>query len=523
MSVDPGGPVPEQAVPPDAAAGAPVPSVAIVGAGFSGTLLALHLLRRAPPATRVVLVERNTQFGRGPAYSTGNSSHLLNVPAGRMSAFHNSPGDFLAWLGSLPEADLCGIEPGPGTFVPRRMFGRYIRQLVNNELKVPGRRAQLELVRGDVTNIAVHAGGVSLTLDRDRTIEADRAVLAIGNFPPAPPPVADPSFYDTDQYRADPWGPETLEGLDPDAPVLLVGTGLTMVDTVISLLDQEHRGPITALSRRGLLPHRHAPAPPVAWPEADSIPTRLNQLARTLRGNAEAAVSAGCGWHGVIDEIRPVTTDLWQTMSLSDRQRFLRHLRPWWDVHRHRLAGPVADRIDAVRRSGQLRIRAGRIRGYERRPDGLVDVCFRPRFGDGTDRVEALRVINCAGPDADYSRIRDPLVRDLLRQGLVRPDPLCLGLDVTAKCALRGRDGAISRRLFAVGPVTKGAFWEMTAVPDIRQQAEFLAEQLASLVRARSGAPAASPSVSPVAAPGPAAMPVERPLATADLGSAPAA
>ena len=475
------------------------PGIAIVGAGFSGTLLALHLLQRVPPQTRVVLIERNAQFGRGPAYSTGNSSHLLNVPAGKMSAFHSRPGDFLKWLQSLSEDELCGLEAAPASFVPRRMFGRYIRQLLNLEMKSVERRDQLELVRGDVTGIAANGGGLTLTLDRNRTIEVDRAVLAIGNFPPAPPPVADVSFYDTPLYRADPWAPDTLTDLDPDLPVLLVGTGLTTIDTVISLLDQGHRGPITALSRRGLIPHRHAGTPSaIDLPETDSFPTQVNELARVLREGSQRSHDAGGSWHAVIDELRPITTELWQAMSHKDRARFLRHMRPWWDVHRHRVAGPVADRIGAARDSGQLRIRAGRIREYRLRPDGLVDVLFRPRFGDGLDSVTAGRVVNCAGPDADYSRIRDPLVRSLLANGMVRPDALCLGLDVTGNCALLGRDGSISRRLFAVGPVTKGTFWEMTAVPDIRQQAEFLAGQLASLIKpARMPATISAPAIIP--------------------------
>src|SRR6195952_5175762 len=399
---------------PDAA-----PGIAIVGAGFSGPVLALHLLQRVPAQTRVVLIERNAQFGRGPAYSTGNSSHLLNVPAGKMSAFHSRPSGFLDWLCGLPAEELCGLDPAPGSFVPRRMFGRYVRHLLNLEMKQAERRDQLELVRGDVTDIAATGGGLTLTLDRTRSIAVDRAVLAIGNFPPAPPPVADMSFYDSAAYRPDPWAADTLTDLDPELPVLLIGTGLTTIDTGISLLDQGHRAPIPALSRRGLLPHRHSAAPPAgALPETDAFPTRLNELARHLRENSERSLAAGGNWHPVIDELRPITTELWQAMCHKDRARFLRHMRPWWDVHRHRVAGPGADRIGAARDSGQLRIRAGRIREYRLGPDGLVDVVFRPRFADALDCVTAGRVVNCAGPDADYSRIRDPLVRSLLANGM---------------------------------------------------------------------------------------------------------
>ena len=368
----------------DGPAGPLSPGIAIVGAGFSGTLLALHLLQRVPLQTRVVLIERNAQFGRGPAYSTGNSSHVLNVPAGKMSAFHSRPLDFLQWLQAQPPEELCGVEATASTFVPRRMFGRYIRHLLNQEVKARNHGDQFELIRGDVTDIATNGGGLSLTLDRNRTVDVDRAVLAIGNFPPAPPPVADMSFYDSTSYRPDPWAADTLDDLDPDLPVLLIGTGLTTIDTVISLLDQGHRGPITALSRRGLVPHRHASSlPPPDMPEADSFPTRVNDLARALREGSRRCRELGGNWHTVIDELRPITTELWQAMCTRDRARFLRHMRPWWDVHRHRVAGPVADRIDAARARGQLQIRAGRIREYREHPDGLTDILYRPRFGDG--------------------------------------------------------------------------------------------------------------------------------------------
>ncbi len=452
--------------------------VAVVGAGFSGTLLALHLLRQQDAPVRVLLIERNAQFGRGPAYAAGNSSHLLNVPAAKMSAFHGDPSHFLDWL----RRDRASDRIEPGTFVPRHMFGRYVRHLLNTEIK-GDTLDRLTLVRGDVLDIVPDAEGLCLSLDRGRVLRADRAVLAVGNFPPAPPPVVDRSFYDTDFYRPDPWAPDTLTDLASDLPVLLIGTGLTTIDTIVSLLDQGHSGPIIALSRRGLLPNRHA-APGGAAPlaEAQAFPTGVTRLARFLRERSLESVEAGGTWQAAIDELRPVTTEVWQAMSHADRRRFLRHIRPWWDIHRHRIAGPVADRIDAARRRRQLGIIAGHIGGYEITGD-RVTVSYRPRGRDGTERVVAARVINCAGPNADYARIREPLIRSLLAKGLVRPDPLSLGLDVTGSCALLARDGAISRRVFAIGPVTKGAFWEMTAVPDIRQQAEFLADRLAAICK----------------------------------------
>jgi uncharacterized NAD(P)/FAD-binding protein YdhS len=461
-------------------------SIAIVGGGFSGTLLSLHLLRRCPPSTKVYLIERNRQFGRGQAYSTPNPSHLLNVPAGRMSAFHDEPTHFLDWLQAQPEEDLHGVVPTSGTFVPRETFGAYVRSLLNDEIKRAEPRDRLELVHGEVLSVDRTGHPLVLTLDRDRTITADLAVLAVGNFPPEPMPIADQSFYDTTFYRPDPWAPDALTGLDPARPVLLIGTGLTTVDAVVSLLDQGHTGPIHALSRRGLLPRRHASRPPAPAAEQMPFPTGVRALTRFLRTASARAEAEGGSWHAVVDELRPFTVDVWQAMPMDDKKSFLRHLRPWWDVHLHRMAGPVADRIEAAQAAGQLHIAPGRIRSYVIEGD-MVRAHYLPRGAKAPESLAVARVVNCAGPGADYDRLQHPLVRSLLDDGTARADPLRLGLDVTGTCALLNRNGAISRRVFAVGPVTKGTFWEMTAVPDIRRQCELLALHLSAMVKSPAG------------------------------------
>jgi uncharacterized NAD(P)/FAD-binding protein YdhS len=201
-------------------------------------------------------------------------------------------------------------------------------------------------------------------------------------------------------------------------------------------------------------------------------------LTRALRQEARLAINSGGTWQSVIDGLRAVTQDIWSGMSVDDRQRFLRHLRTWWDVHRHRIAAPVAARLEAVRASGQLRIHAGRLRSYAIAESGMT-VRFQRRGCDDIVTLHAARVVNCSGPATDYRRIADPLVRSLLRDGIGRPDPLRLGLDLSDSCALLDDNGVGSHRLFAVGPVTRAGFWEMTAVPDIRRQCEQLAQHLA--------------------------------------------
>ncbi len=457
-------------------------TIAVIGAGFSGTLLALHLLRRCPPATSVVLIERNSSFGRGQAYSTGNASHLLNVPAGRMSAFRDKPDDFIAWVQNRARESIGTPMPTAGSFVSRGLFGDYVRDLLDMERQMPGRGERLLLLQGDVVGLRKHPDSLSLLLADGRELRAGLAVLAVGNFPPERPPGLDAGTAEAAWYRPDPWATDVFTDLDPEAPVLLIGTGLTTVDGVVSLLDLGHRGPIQALSRRGLLPRAHVqradPLPPLQVPP---LPTGLSALTRLLRDEARRRAVLGGSWHAVVDGLRPFTQELWQAMPPGEKARFLRHLRPWWDVHRHRMASPVAERIAEAQRSGQFRINVGRIRRISDAGDG-AEIVFRRRADGAEQTIRAARVVNCAGPGCDYDRIQDPLVRDLLQAGHARPDAFRLGLDITAACAIRDATGAISRRIFAVGPMTKAVFWEMTAVPDIRRQCEALAEHLASVI-----------------------------------------
>jgi uncharacterized NAD(P)/FAD-binding protein YdhS len=263
--------------------------------------------------------------------------------------------------------------------------------------------------------------------------------------------------------------------------VLLVGAGLTMVDAVIVLLDAGHRGPIHALSRRGLLPRPHLekPAPPVKL--QGEPPGDLISLTRFVRQEITRATDAGQSWHQVIDALRPFTHGLWRGMEPGEQRRFLRHMRAWWDVHRHRMAPEIAARIDAARTSGQLHVHAGLIAGVAI-SENHANVTFRPRGTSEETSLRVGRVVNCTGPAPDVTRSTDPLLRTLLESGMARPDPLHLGLDVTTDGAVLDAAGVASDRLFAVGPLTKGAWWEITSVPDIRNQCQSMARALGGVL-----------------------------------------
>jgi uncharacterized NAD(P)/FAD-binding protein YdhS len=416
--------------------------IVIVGAGYSGTMAAVEVLRAVPRA-EVSLVEKRGRFAAGAAYSTRSASHLLNVRASGMSAFAEDPEHFARWAG----AEGLG---GPDTFVPRRDYHRYVTQLLD--------AAAVRRVEGE----AVAAEGRELVLADGRRLPFDALILAGGNYGGRLPARLEAPAVE------DPWGPDGLAGIQAlarqDKDVLLAGTGLTMVDVALTLEDEGFGGRIVAVSRRGLVPRAHEDPP--SPPGAVEPPRRLRALVRATRGREP--------WRAAIDSLRPHSHALWRGFSLAEKRRFLRHLRPWWDVHRHRIAPPVARRIEGLIARGRLEVLAGRIRSAG--PDA-VTVALR---GGGERRLEIGGAVNCTGPEGAIARVEDPLIRQLLAAGAVRPDPLGIGLEVGEESRAIGADGTTSGSIYAVGPLTKGMFWEIVAVPDIRGQVRDVARAIAA-------------------------------------------
>lgn len=450
-------------------------SIGIVGGGFSGSLLAVHLMRGSQTPLRVILIERRPVLGCGAAYATQNPDHLLNVRAANMSAFQHDPAHFVRWLWAQP---ISGpIPPSGHAFVPRRLYRAYIADLLDQAKAQAAPDVHLDCLQGGALELRRDKSGLCIQLE-DGPLRVDYAVLCIGNFPPdLPESVSDPGGFG-DRYISDPWEPGALAAIRPQDSVFILGTGLTMVDAAIELDRQGHAGSILALSRRGLLPQPHAETRVRQLiADADEVPTTVSSLLRLIRSAVAQAADEGQDWRAVIDGLRPFTQAIWRRMPLDERRRFLRHMQPWWDVHRHRTAPQVAERIIAMQTNGQLAVAAGRLVGVNPGQRQLA-VSWRPRHGDAIQEFRADWIVNCAGPQCDYGRIRDPLVRNILARGMARPDALRLGLDVDDSGALLDSMGRASDRLYVLGPPTRGALWEITAVPDIRKAAEGLATTL---------------------------------------------
>jgi uncharacterized NAD(P)/FAD-binding protein YdhS len=448
--------------------------IVIIGGGLSGSLVATHLLREASYPLEIALIDRNPRLGRGVAYSTDYSCHKLNVPAGKMSVFPDKPDDFLQWVEREKDPTVQ-----PNTFVARQIYGEYIQAVLDQaEAAATAKSVRLKRLTDEAISVQPDAQGARVYLRSGQTLHAHKIVLALGNFPPRDPPIADPSFYSSKRYISYPWSNQALTGLDSKDSVLLIGSGLTMLDLAIALEEQGHTGTIYVVSRRGQLPHAHkfTSAYP-AFLSPETSPTNLRALFRKVRQEVEGAIARGYDWRAVLDSLRPITQELWQQLSPGDRRRFLRHVRPYWEVYRHRVSPAVADKTTQMRQSGLMVVYAGRIQAYDEDADG-VNVWYRQRSTSEIQVLRVMRAINCTGSECDYRQFQHPLIVNLRSQNLIRPDPLALGLDVAPNGALFSADGVKSQLLYTLGSPRKGCLWETTAVPEIRFQAIELAREL---------------------------------------------
>ena len=427
--------------------------VAIVGGGFSGTMLAAELARRGVSS---LLFEGAGREGRGTAYSTLEPAHLLNVPALKMSAWADDPDHFVRF-----------VEAAGGAakdFVERRAFGRYLRGILHEAVasglvEVVPARALAARREGQCFRVEVEGGG---------HIAADALALAQGNQPPEP-------LRGTEELGAcfvnNPWVADSAVAIarvaESSGDALIVGTGLTMVDMVLSLDAAGHRGRIVALSRRGQIPRAHADHEP-APVELDEVPLgNVGTLWSWLRRR-----SGEVGWRGSVDALRPHTHAIWKSLDAGERRRFVRHARPWWDVHRHRIAPQVAKQIADMVGEGRLEIVAGRI-GAIRQVQGGIEVEIMRRGSASSESRTFAVGFNCTGPLGAIKRTRDPLLKQLLDDGVIAADDMVMGLAVDE--GSRAGD-----ELWALGPLTKGAYWEIVAVPDIRGQAAAVAADIAT-------------------------------------------
>jgi len=455
--------------------------ILIVGGGFSGTMLAVHLLRQSSSLS-VAVMDRGSLPGRGLAYSSPHKFHLLNVPAGEMSAFPDVPDDFLRWARIHFDAGMR-----ERSFPPRAVYGAYVGDLFEKaRLEAGGER--LQWMQDRALSLVHSEGGLTVQTEYGSEILARVVVLATGNFPPANPRVPGLDLHRRAYFQF-PWSPEALEEIPSTSSILLLGSGLTSLDFIMALKSKGFRGIIHVLSRKGLFPHARRQVRPVEpWPVFwnEQSPRTVRGLLRLIRSQVQAAAQTRVDWRAVIDSLRPVTQAIWQSLPIQEQRRFLRHARAFWDVHRHRVAPEIADLLADMRAEGQVRLHTGVLTRYSNCHDG-AEIEYWDRESQSEKTLRVARVINCTGSETEIRRIDDSLITSLFVQGLARPDPLFLGLDVDENGRIIDYKGTASPWLYAIGPPRKGSLWETTTVCEIRQQVVEIAQSLAQQLEGRGG------------------------------------
>ena len=454
--------------------------IAIVGAGFSGTALAIQLLKEvtlAPPSrpVRITLIDPRPEIGGGVAYATRDYPYPLNVAAGQMSVDGSRPGDFLDYLKTQ------GIHASPGDYLPRQVYGDYLRARFAEARAAAPENVECTHHRANAWQLRRQADHWLLWLDDGTPVVADDAILALGNPPPATPAELS-HLANSRRYINDPWSIGTLAN-EEIGSVLLVGSGLTMIDAALRLAALRPRvRHIHVLSRHGWIPEAQASSPtPAIKPDVagalDAARGSTRRLVRAFRTLTKQVDDSGGDWREVLTLARGQLAAQWRALDAAERARFLRHARSSWDVNRHRVpVGPLGA-VRSLSRAGVLDVHAGRLEEVNELDDA-VEVIWRPR---GVTRTRAWlvdRVINCTGPECRATRVADPLVQSLLSSGLIRPDALSLGIDVEDGGQPLSREGQPVDRLYYLGPWLRARDWEATAVPELREHAATLARSL---------------------------------------------
>jgi uncharacterized NAD(P)/FAD-binding protein YdhS len=449
-------------------------TVAILGGGFSGVMTAVNLARLSERPLYVTLINNRRPTGRGVAYGTRRMEHLLNVAARNMSAFSYKPDHFLQWLRTRSEYDTVRDIELRERFIPRMVYGDYLRGLMQQNLQAPAESVpvQTAFVEGEAVDVESEGDGAKIHLADGNQVSAERVVLAVGNERPAELPGCQ-ELRDHPAWIGNPW--QAWENRLPasDGTVVLLGTGLTTVDAIITLRVLGWQGLVHAVSRNGWLPQSHFRG--IEYPDfppkgVNLAALGLKELMALIEGHCARLRELGANPAIVVDKLRPQTQRIWQNLKLEDRQEFMRRHAARWNVFRHRIPPEIHAQVTTAQLTGQLQVHAAAIQRVEAHANQV-----RVHLSGGKTLTGDL-VINATGPQTRFSNTSSLLLRNLLRRGLVAPDDMDMGIRVKPDHTVIGGDGKRSKFMLALGPLLRGSLWETTAVPELRDQARRVAE-----------------------------------------------
>jgi uncharacterized NAD(P)/FAD-binding protein YdhS len=454
----------------------PPERIAIIGGGFSGVMTAVNLARLSHRPIEVTLINHHRPTGRGVAYGSRRMEHLLNVAARNMSAFPDLPDHFLQWLRTRSEYDSVPDGELRERFIPRVNYGDYLRSLMQHHLQSPPESIQVKtsFVEGEALDVQSNGDSATIHLADGRRVEADSVVLATGNEAPAGFPGVE-ELGDHPAWVGNPWLPWDHRLPQSGGTIILLGTGLTTVDAIVTLRALGWHGLMHAVSRNGWLPHSHFRG--IEWPHfpptgVDLATLGLTKLLALMEEHSAQLRDLGANPVIIIDKMRPHTQRIWKNFTLEERKEFSQLHAARWNIMRHRIAPEIHTQVTTAQLIGQLRVHAANIVRVE-----PLNKQVRVHLSNGETLTGDL-VINATGPQTRFSATKSPLLANLLRSGLLDPDDMEMGVRVDPDHTVIDRDGQRSKILLALGPLLRGTLWETIAVPELRGQARRVAETL---------------------------------------------
>lgn len=453
--------------------------IAIIGGGFCGTLTAINLLQDAEQSLHIHIFNTDKPIGCGVAYDPHTDGLLLNVPNGNMSAFPDKPTHFLEWLVEHNQVPANEQERLRTEFSPRRVYGQYLSQLWRDELDKQGYNKRIWVYNDRAINIIEADDKVHICTNKYPQVPAHIAILATGNDKPNFSPGLDVSLKTDPRYFGDPWKRDCIENFEQKNDMLVIGNGLTMVDTVIGLMENGCTQTIHTISPHGyrLKPWKDTKEPYITEPGILDNISKLSDLVSLINKHRKLADKRDQSIYPLIDALRPKIQSTWQAFSWEEKRKFIKFLSTAWDRIRHRLPTQMHNIVENMRAKGKLVTHKGSIISTTILPD-KIRVTINSE-GE-TKLLNVQRIINCTGPETNISRSSNELLNTLAKDGIICPAPFNLGINTDPDGCIITANGIRKPKLFAVGGNLKGTLWESTAVPELRQQAKEMAAHILS-------------------------------------------
>ena len=458
-------------------------NIGIIGAGFSGTMTAIQLIVHQKEELTIHLIDNKQNFNKGVAYNPYSDKHLLNVVAAKMSAFSNEPDHFLNWV--MQQPDFINKERSfvAQTFLPRSIYGKYMTELFDHYKQVAQQKGiQLTMHYTLVKDLNTNPEGIELNLTNGSTLNLNQCVIATGNQLPRNPRLQDTEIYKSPHYFQNPWMADSVKNIQNTRPILIIGNGLTMVDTVLSLLEEGYNGKIYTLSPNGfnILPHRHNGLKYNALTDELQEKMTLTDLFTLTKKHIQAVRTYGVSAEPVIDSLRPYSQKIWRSFTESEKRVFMNRIRHLWGVARHRIPLNSYDKLQQMRINSKLHVISGEIRAMEE-IEGHIEVAFINKRKNTIECIGVSRVINCTGPESNIQLLQNSFLTSCLRKGIITQDSLKLGINACPETFhIYNAESKLQESLFTMGSTLRGILWESTAVGELREQAALLAKQLIS-------------------------------------------